>query len=199
GFTVLEVAFAGLFFATLIGATAVAVASDNRVERVLTADLGPEMRAHRALEVIVSDLRMASVNGEDRDADGYMDVAEDVDGDGVLDVPWSLADGATGQTTLMFNRRIDLLDAGGALLASGVFSEPILYSLQGNRIIRNAVVLDPVTATARTLRSTVAEGVTGLRFSRTGALVTVAVDLALPPGVYASNVLTMQATARVRN
>lgn len=183
GFTILDVTLAAGLFAVLIGAAAASVIVDKRTERALTADFGPEMRAHRAVEGLAAEFRMAGIRGEDRNENGLLDEGEDMNGNGVFDADWNLAEGATDQPSLAFSRRIDMRFDDGGLKSSGVYSRRIRYALENGTIVRVAEATAP-DGTVRTIRSEIAHGISELRFPRAGRVVTVAVDVTLPKGLY---------------
>jgi len=198
GFTVLEVVIASGVFALLLGTVALAVAGDQETARVLVAHMGPEMRARSALERITSDVRMAGEWGEDRNHNGVLEVGEDTNGNGVLDCDWSLPDGAVNAPSLSFNRRIDEMDDEGELVASGIYSRAVTYRLRGTELMREWGRTRE-DGTIETIRAIVAREVIGLRFSRTGALVTVSVDVRLPSIVSTTGVRTLTTSIWLRN
>ena len=104
GFTLLELTLSAAFFLVLMGAAVTAMITDTRAAQMLNATVSPEMRSRHALDRIVSDLRMASLLGEDLNGNGQLDKGEDLNENGVLDSDWSLADGAVDQPKLVFNR-----------------------------------------------------------------------------------------------
>lgn len=199
GFTIVEMVLGSAIFLVLFGAATVALIGDQRAERVLTAQIGPEMRARDALERLSAELRMAGVRGEDRNDNGEMDEGEDVNGNGRLDSDWNLADGTIDQADLTFNRRIDFEDAEAGTCASGVYSSPVRYLLDKESLIRIWSRTDPDSGETREVRHVVASGVCGLRFSRNGSLVTVALDLRLPPRVYKTEKRTITTSIALRN
>lgn len=199
GFTIVEMVLGSAIFLVMFGAAVVALIGDQRAERVLTAQIGPEMRARDALERLSAELRMAGVRGEDRNDNGEMDEGEDVNGNGRLDSDWNLADGTIDQADLTFNRRIDFEDAEAGTRASGVYSSPVRYRLERERLVRVWSRTDPDTGETREVHHVVASGVCGLRFSRKGSLVTVALDLRLPPRVYKTEKRTITTSIALRN
>jgi type II secretory pathway component PulJ len=197
GFTIVEMVLGAAIFLMIFGAAVVALLNDSRAERVLTAQLGPEMRARHALERLSAELRMAGVRGEDRNDNGRLDDGEDVNANGRLDADWSLDDGAAEQDELTFNRRIDLVDEDGA--ASGVYSSPVRYFLENGALVRAWSRTNPDTGEAQECRHVAAEGISGLRFTRGGNLVTVSMDVRLPPRVYKSDKRTLTTSIWLRN
>lgn len=179
GFTLVEVAFAGVLFTVLMGAVATAVATDTRAERVLLSDLVPEMKARIALEKIAGELRSASKYGEDPAGTGLYTAALDLNENGVLDANWNLEDKAADQPTLTFNRRIDIRFDESEVVSTTVYSRAITYRLEGDRLVRETIVTNFATGTVRAHRTDLGRGFAGLRFSRDGDVVTVSLDVTL--------------------
>jgi len=199
GFTIVEMVLASAMFIVIFGAATVALIGDQRAERVLTAQIGPEMRARDALERLATELRMAGLRGEDRNDNGELDDGEDVNGNGRLDADWSLADGATDVHELTFNRRIDVENSEAGTAASGIYSGPVKYELDKETLVRTWTRTDPDTGNVQQVRHVVAAGITGLHISREGTLVTVSMDLKLPPRVYKTEKRTISTTVWLRN
>jgi Tfp pilus assembly protein PilW len=199
GFTIVEMALGSMILLAIFGAAAVALIGDRRAERVLTAQIGPEMRARDALERLAAELRMAGLRGEDRNDNGELDDGEDINDNGRLDADWSLEDGAADRPELTFNRRIDIENHEEGTCASGVYSSPVRYLLESESLVRIWTRTDPETGEARETRHVVAAGITALRFTREGTLVTVAMDLKLPPRVYRTEKRTITTTIWLRN
>jgi hypothetical protein len=181
GFTVLEVTFAVVLFAALLGAAVLATAGDKGATRLLTGAVGPELRCRQALEWITSEMRMASLRGEDRNANGALDEGEDSNGNGVFDSDWDLADGAKDQATLTFNRRVDLKDAEGEVATVAAFSRPVTYRVEDNQLVRLWRRTDE-SGGETVHRSVLASRVAALRFSRTGSVVRMEIEYLLPKG-----------------
>ncbi len=199
GFTIVEMVLSSAIFLVMFGAAVIALIGDQRAERVLTAQIGPEMRARDALERLSAELRMAGVRGEDRNDNGQMDDGEDVNENGRFDSDWNLADGTIDQVDLKFNRRIDFEDHEEGTCASGVYSSPVRYFLDRGVLVRVWSRTDDDTGETRDVRQVVASGITGLRFSRQGDVVTVALDLRLPPRVYKDEKRTISTSIWLRN
>lgn len=197
GFTLLETAIAGGIFALLLGSIASALVTDNETERVIVGHLGAELRCRQAVERMVAELRMADVWGEDLNHNGAMDVDEDLNGNGTLEANWSLEDG-TASTSLTFNRRMEERDETGRLVAVGLYSPQITYRLVTDRVVREAVITR-TDGTSMTVRSEMASGVAGLQFSRTGQLLTISMDVRVPPRTYKTDRRTIIATIRLMN
>jgi len=198
GFTVLEVAVAGAFFAVILGAAAVGIAQDNTTARVILAPLSPELRAQDALHRIASELRMAGEYGEDVNHNGELDEGEDTNDNGVLDSNWNLDDLTTNQGSLAFNRRIDMRDETGAITASGVYSRRVRYFLNDEKLIREWWRTDE-NGNIVVRRVTMAHGVAGLRFSRTGRLVTISLDALIDNRPYGITRRTVATQITLRN
>ena len=198
GFTIVEMVLGSAMFLALFGAATVALIGDQRAERVLTAQIGPEMRARDSLERLSAELRMAGLRGEDRNDNGELDDGEDVNVNGRLDADWSLADGVLDQPELTFNRRIDMVDEEEGT-TSGVYSSPVRYFLDGESLVRIWNRTDPESGETRPIRHIVATGIRGLRFSRRGTLVTVALDVRIPPRVYKTDARTITTSIWLRN
>ncbi|MFI5401953.1 MAG: PilW family protein [Planctomycetota bacterium] len=199
GFTIVEMVIGSAIFLVMFGAAVVALIGDQRAERVLTAQVGPEMRVRDALERLAAELRMAGLRGEDRNDNGQLDDGEDVNENGRLDADWNLADGKLDQAELTFNRRIDFEDHEEGTCASGVYSSPVRYFLEGGALVRIWSKTDHDSGETREIRHVVAAGVSGLRFSRQGTLVTVALDVRLPPRVYKTDKRTITTSIWLRN
>ena len=182
GFSVLEVTFASSLFAVLLGAAVMATTGDRGAARLMSGAVGPELKARQSLERIASELRMASVRGEDRNANGRLDDGEDINGNDNFDSDWDLADGTADQAALTFNRRVDLRDTYGNIDTIGVFSRAVTYQVVDGRLIRLWRATDPKTGAVRVNRTIMADGVTAIRFSRTGTIVTVEIEYPLPAG-----------------
>jgi type II secretory pathway pseudopilin PulG len=176
GFTVLELTLSAAFFVVLMGAAVTAMITDTRAAQMLNAAVGPEMRSRHALDRIVSDLRMASLLGEDLNGNGYLDKGEDLNENGVLDSNWNLADGVVDQENLVFNRRIDLKDVDGNLVAVGIFSRKVAYFVKEERLIRMWEATDFNTGKTIKHVDVLSERVAAIRFSRKGTVVRINID-----------------------
>lgn len=198
GVTLVEVVIAATIFVILLGAAAVAVARDHETYRALTTQVGREIPARHALERIATELRMAGEWAEDKDHDGELDDGEDSNENGVLDSAWDLPDGASNQDHLHFNRRIDLRDEAGALLASGVYTRAVGYRLEGSNLIRESEH-GQAGGSVVLRESVIARGISGLRFSRAGVLVTVELDVIVPERTYAPGRRTLATRVWLRN
>ena len=137
----------------------------------------PLMRGQKVLERMGAELRMASEWGEDRDKDGELDPGEDTNGNGVLDADWSLADGVC-EKTLSFNRRIDLRDEYGTVIATGLHSRRITYRLVEDKVIRQWQVTKPGGSVA-TRTAVMARGIKDVQFCRQGPLIQATVEVRL--------------------
>lgn len=198
GITLVEVVIAAAIFVILLGAAAVAVARDQETYRALTTQVGREIPARHALERIATELRMAGEWAEDKDHDGELDEGEDSNDNGVLDAAWDLPDGASNQAHIHFNRRVDLRDETGALVASGIYTRAVGYRLEGTDLVREwEHGEEDGSITLR--RTVIARGIGGLRFSRTGVLVTAELDLIVPERAYAPGSRTLALRVWLRN
>jgi len=198
GFTLLELTCAATLFAAMLGAAVMATANDRGAVQLLTSSVGPELRARQSLERMASELRMASVRGEDRNANGRMDEGEDINGNDHFDADWDLADGTEKQASLTFNRRVDLRDADGYLDTVGVFSRAVTYEVADGRLIRIWRATDLKTGAVRVNRSVMADGVVAVRFARKGTIVTVELEYRLPAG-YARDTGTLSTAISLRD
>ncbi|MGH7163757.1 MAG: PilW family protein [Planctomycetota bacterium] len=202
GFTVLELLVSTVIFVILMGSVALAISGDVQTHRVLVAHMGPELRARNAVERIASDLRMSSEWAEDRNQNGQFEAAEeDTNRNGVFDSNWSLGHvepWLVNQPSLTFNRRIDETGAGGELLASGIYSRPVTYRVDGTDLVREWQRTGPDDE-VQTLRSVIASGVLAIRFSREGPLVSVDVDVALPAAISRTGRRTLTTRIWLRN
>ncbi|MHC4958784.1 MAG: PulJ/GspJ family protein [Planctomycetota bacterium] len=192
GFTLIEVVIAGGIFAMLLGTVAVSIHNEGSTHRALVAPITPMMRAQKIMNRLSSELRMASLNGEDRDGDGDHDIGEDTNENGVLDADWSLPDDGCANT-LTFNRRIDYKDGTGELI-TGHFSRRIQYKLDGDRLVREWDLTDD-DGKLVTRRSVLAQGVSRLEFCRKKKVVVVTVDIVIP--VRHSKAITKTLSTRV--
>ena len=198
GFTVLEVMVAGALFVVLLGSAAIAVATDTQAERVLVAQVGPEIAARTALERITAELRMAGVRGEDRNGNGELDPTEDLNENGELDSDWNLAEGATANK-LSFNRRVEIRYTKDDLVPQGEYSRAVTYQLEEDRIVRIARQIFPGESEPRVHRSVLARRIARLQFRRTRSVIRVEIDVMLPKGVYKVDQRTIVMNVRLRN
>ena len=198
GFTFIEVLIAtGIFMVVMAGAT-MAVSQDAKSLRVIGGHLGPEMKARSALDRVASELRMASVWAEDRNHNQVLDDGEDTNENGTLESHWSLQEGGGPASFITFNKRMDAVDEDGNVVGSGVYSGPVSYRLEGERMVRvwNTQLAPGVVVTRR---STVATGVLALRFERSAEIVTISIDVRLPPRIYKSDRRTLSTRVWLRN
>ena len=191
GVTLIEIAAAAMLMTMILGAAAVALSSDTKAAAVMLAPAGAELKVNAALERIATELRMAGEIGEDLDREREFDPGQDAKGNGVLDADWNLADGASNQPNLSFNRRIDLYDEDGNITATGIYSRRVTYLLQGTDFVREWEVTLP-SSVVQVRRAVLARGVTGLSFSRTGQLVTVSVTVTVPAPLNGTRTLATQ-------
>ncbi len=189
GFTLLEIAVASVFMAMIFGTAAVGIATDTRVERVLTASLGPEMAARHALERLRSEISMAGIWGEDSNHNGALDPGEDLNGDGRLDADWDLSDGTADQTSLSFNQRRDVLDPETDKTTLGVYTGAVRFQLDGEQLVR----------WENGRRKILAHKIRNLRFKRDGAVITIELDVVVPERDYAKGIRVLSTRVWLRN
>ena len=193
GFTLVELAAAIGFFIVLLGGIASALATDTRTARALVVNVSAETSARRAVERLVSELRMADVKGEDLNEDGVLDTDEDTNLNGVLDADWSLADGATNAAAVSFNLTTDEWHSDGTLSASGIMTSRVTWRILNGRLVREQ---QPIDASRAVQRSIILDRVSAVRISRSGPIVTVSLDVPVPSDV--SRYATKTVTAQVR-
>jgi type II secretory pathway component PulJ len=198
GFTVLEVAIASTLFVMTFGTALLAVCQDANAHKALSAHFGPELRARKAMEIMTSELRMAGIRGEDRDGDGILSDTEDINENFEFDANWNLADGAKDQPSLTFNRRIETRMSADEIAPSAVYSRGITYQLEGNHLVRIARRTD-AKGDIKTRRTVLASGVIGLRFTRSGSVVTVALDVAVRRNTLRVDRSTLEMRVMLRN
>jgi type II secretory pathway component PulJ len=196
GFTLLEITASIGFFVVLMGSVAGALVTDTRTASALVAQVDTELGARRALERIVADIRLASAQGEDSNGNGALDAGEDTNENGVLDADWNLADGAKDSETISFNARADEWDSDGTHLASGIVTARVSYSLVNGQLVREQLSIDN---TEPALRTVILQKASGLRFSRQGPIVTVALDVPVPAHASANAKRTLVTSVRLLN
>ena len=181
GFTVIEMAVSMTMFAVMLGIVTMGLLRDTSAQEVIVAHVGPEMKMRRILHRIGVDLRMAGVWGENlnHSVTRTLEAGEDLNQNGVLDADWNLADGATA-TELAFNTREDLLDTGGDVLATGVYSPKKRYLFQDGVVFKEVTSYTAGAPVVRRIR--LADGVKNLTFSRIGGLVRVRAVVDVPIG-----------------
>lgn len=142
GFTTLEVILAATLF-VMISAAVFGIAATGQQMYVTSGNATKSSsRAHGIMGRIVTELRQATIKGEDRNQnneDADLD-AEDTNGNGRLEDDWSLADGTTEQW-IQFNK----------ILPGGKVTDPVRIRFDGKRILRDyqgktAVVANDVRA-----------------------------------------------------
>ena len=199
GFTVLEIAFAGAIFALLLGAATTAIATDNTAERVILAEMGPEAKTRRALRKLASELRMAGLSAEDLNANGELDEGEDINENGELDADWNLPDGTKDQATLVFNRRVEIRYKADDIKPSTVYSRKVVYRVVNKEFLREAISTDFVNNKTLVRRVVLAKGVSAVRFSRDGKVITVELDVLFPEKIFRVSKRTLSTKIFLRN
>jgi len=199
GFTMLEALLGGVIFALVFASVTAAVISDSQTQQVLIASLGPEQRARHAFERMVSELRMATIWGEDLNQNGFLDPGEDVNGNGVLDRAWDLPlDTGEVRSSLAFNVRTDTYDSTGAVKESGLVSPRLSYRMIGDQLVRESMVLDG-EGKELLVRDEVASGIAALHFQLKGRLLTVQMDVRIRNRQFASPIRTLAASVWLVN
>lgn len=198
GFTIIELAASTAIFLVLLVGIAGALAQDARTTRVLVDHMGPERVARRVLDRVASDLQYASLAGEDLNGNGMLDDGEDTNENGVLEADWSLADGAIDQPMIRFNRREDEYNDAGYRTACGVYSGRITYRVVDNKLVREWRRIG-FSGNVDVRSAVVAARVSGLRFSRRGALVSMEIDFRRPDSVTDGSPRTVRTTVRLLN
>ena len=196
GFSLLEMTVAIAVFATVLGTVAAGLVRDNQAQQAILAHTGPVMKLRSAMNRVAADLRMAGLWGEDRDHDGYLDSGEDINGNGVLDADWSLAEGVT-ETTLSFNARTDLRD-GTDVIATGIYDARTTYKFVDGNLIREQLVYDD-EGNASVRKAVLAEDVKSVEFSRSGRVVTCRASVDIPMGGSVIQTRTLETRIWLRN
>ena len=199
GFTILEVVFAGVIFAVLLGAATSAVIIDSSTQRVLIAEMGPGANAQRALRLLVAELRMAGLKGEDVNGNGKLDEGEDVNDNGKLDADWNLSDETAAQDNLVFNRRVEIRYTAEDLAPSTVYSRMITYKVVNKQLVRSTVSTDFAKNETKTRSNVMVRGVDAIRFSREGNVITVEIDVLYPAKMFKVAKRTLSEKVWLRN
>ena len=199
GFQLLEVTIAGGLLAVMFGAITGVMVKDQTTTRVLTAQVGPETGARRALRQIVAELKTASIRGEDRNNNNELDPYEDVNENFYFDAVWSLEDGTDDEAGIEFNRRLAVKDSAEDLTQGTTYSTKIAYFIANNRLVRSVSRVDPETSKIVEIAHVLQNNIVGLRFSRRGYVVTVSIDVLLPEGVYRTPLRTLTESVLLRN
>ena len=82
-------------------------------------------RVADAAEIVVRDLQVAGLSGEDRNLNDVLDSDEDTNNNGQLDADWSLPNGGTA-ASITFNK----------VQRRWVWGPPITYSIQNGTLVR---------------------------------------------------------------
>jgi type II secretory pathway pseudopilin PulG len=196
GFTLVEIAASLGFFVVLMGSVAGALVTDTRTASALVVQVDAELGARRALERIIADIRLASAQGEDRNGNGVLDADEDTNENGVLDADWNLADGAKDSGAISFNIRTDEWNSDGSHSASGILTSRVSYLLVKGRLVREQL---PIDTSKQVRRTVILKRASGMRFSRQGSIVTVALDVPVAASASANGTRTVATSVRLLN
>lgn len=199
GFTVLEMGISAGIFAVLLGATTSAVMVDKSTQRVLIAEMGPERDSRQALHKLTAELRMAGLYAEDTNGNGELDDGEDLNENDELDADWNLEDGAQNQTSLVFNRRVEIRFSDDDVKPSTVYSRKIVYRCENNRLIRETISTDFTNGSVKRRTYVMAKDVKWIKFSRTGKVITVRISVIFPEGVFETNERILEEKILLRN
>ncbi len=199
GFSLIEVMVSGTLFALMFGAMTTVMVKDQTAIRVVTAQVGPETKARHTLAQIAAELKMASIQGEDRNQNGELDPYEDVNVNYYFDAAWNLDDGTKDQAEMEFNRRLSVSDSAEDLAEGTTYSAAIAYRIENNRLVRRERRLDPSGSEVIEVNQVIQDGISGLRFSREGFIVTVSIDVLLPEGAYKTPIRTLSERVLLRN
>ncbi|MHC4847816.1 MAG: hypothetical protein ACYTEG_05100, partial [Planctomycetota bacterium] len=123
-----------------------------------------------------------SISGEDLKGNGALDPAEDKNSDGLLDASWSLADESLAASSLTFDETVTLQETDLAASPETV-TAPVTYRVVDSALLRSSGDGEIV----------VAQDVSAIRFSRSGKLVSVSLDV---PGRTGTQTLTAQVWVR---
>jgi prepilin-type N-terminal cleavage/methylation domain-containing protein len=89
------------------------------------------IRCADAADLVVRELQLGTLSGEDTNHNGVLNAGEDVNRNGRLDCDWNLADG-TAATSITFN----------SLLGGWMWSEGISYSVRNGVLYRSEKGVD---------------------------------------------------------
>ena len=157
GFTILEMAVSAIILTTISGTILALTATGQRLYTSSEHQAHASGRAKALIERMITELRQASFDGEDRDQDNDPDDldSEDANGNGRIDDDWSLADGETADA-ISFN----------AVLRGGLVTDVVTFRFDGERVWRESGSTNPV-------RAVLATDVTALTFTRQGNRLTI--------------------------
>ena len=179
GFTVLEIVAAATIF-SVVSVAALGLAATGQKVYVTTGNkTRSSSRTLAVLERILIELRHASFNAEDVDEDNDAgDIAEDVNGNGVIEDDWSLADNETAQS-ISFN----------TALGGGLYSKKITFRFDGTRVWRESG--DDTAVLARDVRA--------LTFTRRGSQITIDITTLAGDGGRGGRAVSLSRTILIRN
>ena len=155
GFTILEMAVSAVILATISGTILALTATGQRLYTSSEHLAHASGRAKALIERMITELRQASFDGEDKNQNNDPDDldSEDVNDNGRIDDDWSLADGETANA-IAFN----------AVLRGGRVSDVVVFQFDGEKVWRDSGSTNPVHAI-------LASDVRNLTFTRQGNLV----------------------------
>jgi type II secretory pathway component PulJ len=179
GFTALELIISATIAGALLVASVSLTSRTSKASAAATRRNALSGRASEITDLIVRELEVASIRGEDADGNGRIGPDEDLNHDGRLDADWNVPDGGT-VGDVSFNVRLH---------GSWTFSAPIRWRLAGDSLQR----------TDAKGTSEVARGVTVFTVTRSGGEVTVRVELAGRDGNGDLQTGTSQRRVYVRN
>lgn len=125
GFTLPEVITVVAILGFLFLVLGMTLQTGQRATKQTDRDMDVTEDIRRVLRRMLEDLRTASRTGEDTNNNSVMDDGEDENGNGRLEADWNVT-----LDNLTFNR----------LLPDGTFSLPITYKLNGEDLVREAMV-----------------------------------------------------------
>ena len=152
GFTLIEIAVSGVILTTVTGAVLALTTTGQSLYTTTEHRAHATGRAMALVERMITELRHASLVGEDLDEDDDLDDLDDEDtnNNGRIDDDWSLADGETAEA-ISFN----------AIQRGGRVTDVISFRFDGERVWREA-------GSTNTVQAILATDVTALTFTRQG-------------------------------
>jgi len=168
-FTLVEIIVASAIL-TVIAGTGLALVMTGQKSYVSSSNqMQASTRAGAVMERMLSELRMASIRGEDLDEDD--DVAdltgEDLNGNGRIDDDWNLDSGDTA-STISFNK----------VERAGLYSDIVTFAFANGELTRTSGSTSPVT-------SILATDVTAVTFTRQGPRIII--NVVVESGVVAAS------------
>ncbi|MHC4954311.1 MAG: PilW family protein [Planctomycetota bacterium] len=165
GFTFIEVTIAAAIMTVVAGVGLTMMITGQRMYATSSHKMHASTRVNGVMERMLSEIRMASIRGEDFNNNDDIDDLdlEDINGNGRIDDDWSLPDGETAPF-LTFNMA----------LSGGVYGEPVRFRFNEGRVWRD-IGLD------NTRSIVIARDVKALTFTRQGKRIII--HLVLSSGV----------------